>query len=83
MHRILAYVVVILIIIVLNKTRKLHLNKDQKNGVNALLILVGLQFLLGVLTILMQVPVWLGVAHQIGAFFLLTATVFVLHRFSK
>ena len=82
-HRILAYVVVILIIIVLNKTRKLHLNKDQKNGVNALLILVGLQFLLGVLTILMQVPVWLGVAHQIGAFFLLTATVFVLHRFSK
>jgi len=66
-----------------NKTRKIELNKDQKSGISALLILVSLQFLLGVLTILMQVPVWLGVAHQIGAFFLLTAMTFVLHRFSK
>jgi len=82
-HRILAYIVVVFISIIWTKTRKITLNKNQKNGVNALLILVGLQFLLGVLTILMQVPVWLGVAHQIGAFFLLTAMTFVLHRFSK
>ncbi|WP_347924858.1 COX15/CtaA family protein [Pontimicrobium sp. SW4] len=82
-HRILAYIVVILILIIWNKTRKRDITKDQKNGVNALLFLVGLQFLLGVLTILMQVPVWLGVAHQIGAFFLLTVMTFVLHRFSK
>ena len=45
--------------------------------------MVGIQFLLGVLTILLQVPVWLGVAHQVGAFFLLTAMTFTLHRFSK
>ena len=82
-HRILAYIVVVLILVIWNKTRKKHLTKDQKNGVNALLLLVGIQFLLGVLTIIMQVPVWLGVAHQIGAFFLLTATTFVLHRFTK
>jgi len=82
-HRILAYVVVVLIFMIWNKTKKTSLNRDQKNGINALLILVGLQFLLGVLTILMQVPVWLGVAHQVGAFFLLTSMTFVLHRFSK
>lgn len=82
-HRILAYIVVFLILVIWNKTRKKHLTKDQKNGVNALLLLVGIQFLLGVLTIIMQVPVWLGVAHQIGAFFLLTAMTFVLHRFTK
>lgn len=82
-HRILAYIVVVLILVIWNKTRKKHLTKDQKNGVNALLLLVGIQFLLGILTIIMQVPVWLGVAHQIGAFFLLTATTFVLHRFTK
>lgn len=82
-HRILAYVVVAFVFMIWNKTRKLSLSSDQKKGINALLILVGVQFLLGVLTIIMQVPVWLGVAHQIGAFFLLTAMTFVLHRFSK
>ncbi|TJY32856.1 COX15/CtaA family protein [Pontimicrobium aquaticum] len=82
-HRMLAYVVVLLIFMVWKKTRRLNLNKDQANGVNVLLIMVGLQFLLGVLTIILQVPVWLGVAHQIGAFLLLTTMTFVLHRFSK
>ena len=82
-HRMLAYVVVILIFMIWNKTRKIDLIKDQKNGVKALLILVGLQFSLGVLTLMLQVPVWLGVAHQVGAFLLLTAMTFVLHRFSK
>ena len=53
--------------------------------VNTLLILVSIQFLLGVLTILFinKAKVLLGVSHQVGAFFLLTATTFVLHRFSK
>jgi len=30
-----------------------------------------------------HVPVWLGVAHQVGAFFLLSSMTFTLHRFSK
>ena len=82
-HRILAYIVVILIFMTWNKARKIDITKVQQNGINILLALVGLQFLLGVLTIILQVPVWLGIAHQIGAFFLLTAMTFVLHRFSK
>jgi len=70
-HRILAYVVVAAIFIIWNKSKKLSLTNYQQRGVNLLLIMVGVQFLLGVLTIILQVPVWLGVAHQVGAFFLL------------
>lgn len=82
-HRTLAYVVVILILIIWNRSKKLTLTNLQNKAINYLLLLVGVQFLLGVLTILLQVPVWLGVTHQVGAFFLLTAMTFTLHRFSK
>ena len=82
-HRILAYVVVLFVFLIWRKSRKIELSSYQSKGINALLILVGVQFLLGVLTILLQVPVWLGVAHQVGAFFLLSAMTFTLHRFSK
>ena len=82
-HRMLAYVVVGFIIVLWQKSKKLSLTTMQKKGINALLIMVGIQFLLGVFTILLQVPVWLGVAHQVGAFVLLSAMVFTLHRFSK
>ena len=82
-HRMLAYIVLISVFIIWLKGRKIELSSYQKQGIDALLIIVGLQFLLGVFTILFQVPVWLGVAHQIGAFLLLTAMTFTLHRFSK
>ena len=55
----------------------------QKRGVNSLLIFVGIQFVLGIFTLVLRVPVWLGVSHQVGAFFLLSAMTFTLHRFSK
>ncbi|MDU8886104.1 COX15/CtaA family protein [Yeosuana sp. MJ-SS3] len=82
-HRILAYVVVIMIFIVWRKGRKMDLTSFQYLGINLLLIMVGLQFLLGVLTLILQVPVWLGIAHQVGAFILLSIMTFTLHRFSK
>ncbi|GAA3598999.1 COX15/CtaA family protein [Flavivirga amylovorans] len=82
-HRILAYIVVVLILLIWKKSKKLNLTTYQSKGINSLLIIVCIQFLLGVFTILLQVPVWLGVAHQIGAFFLLSAMTFTMHRFSK
>lgn len=82
-HRILAYFVVAAIFIIWNKSKKISLTNYQQRGVNLLLIMVGVQFLLGVLTIILQVPVWLGVAHQVGAFVLLSIMTFTLHRFSK
>lgn len=82
-HRVLGFIVVGFIISIFIKSKKLSLTSYQSTGVNALLIMVGIQFLLGVFTILLQVPVWLGVAHQIGAFLLLSAMTFTLHRFTK
>jgi cytochrome c oxidase assembly protein subunit 15 len=82
-HRILAYLVVILIITIWYKSKKMSLTIMQSKSITILLIILAFQFLLGVFTILLQVPVWLGVAHQIGAFFLLSAMTFTLHRFSK
>ena len=82
-HRMLAYVVVLLVFIIWKNAKKSKLTKSQSNGIKVLIVIVGLQFLLGVSTILLQVPVWLGVTHQVGAFFLLSAMTFTLHRFSK
>ena len=82
-HRILAFIVVISIAIIYIKGKKIAVSNHQLNGLNSLLILVGIQSLLGVLAILLQVPLWLGIAHQIGAFLLLSSMIFTLHRFSK
>lgn len=82
-HRYVAYIVVGIILYLWYRSREFALSSLQKKGVNMLLILVFIQFLLGVFTLVMAVPVWLGVAHQVGAFFLLAATTFTLHRFSR
>ncbi|PKP26163.1 MAG: heme A synthase [Bacteroidetes bacterium HGW-Bacteroidetes-2] len=82
-HRYLAYVVVALVLWIGYNTKKRSTTISQKRGVNSLLILVFIQFVLGVFTLLLAVPLWLGVLHQVGAFFLLGAMTFTLHRFSK
>ncbi len=82
-HRYWAYAVVGMIFLIWYKTRKLQLTLPQKNGINIVLLLVLLQFILGVFTLILQVPVVLGVLHQVMAFFLLASMTFVLHRFSK
>lgn len=82
-HRTLAYVVVGFILALYLKSKKKILSLSQKKGINALVIIVFLQFGLGVFTLLYSVPLWLGLTHQIMAFFLLTAMTFTLHRLSK
>lgn len=82
-HRTFAYFVVGMILILFFKSKNYNLRQEQKNGLLALLVLVFLQFGLGVFTLLYAVPVWLGLTHQVMAFFLLTAMTFTLHRLSK
>ncbi len=82
-HRYLAYLVVGLCIGIWVKAKNKNISAEQQNGIRAILIIVGLQFILGVFTLLYAVPIWLGIAHQIGAFLLLAAMTFTLHRFSK
>lgn len=82
-HRYMAYVVVGMIFFIWYKTKNLSLTRPQKNGIMLLVGLVLVQFTLGVFTLIMYVPVTLGVLHQVVAFFLLASMTFVLHRFSK
>ena len=82
-HRYLAYVVVGIIVYIWFKTGQTQRTALQEKGLKMLLALVFVQFVLGVLTLIYAVPLWLGIAHQIGAFFLLAAMTFTLHRFTK
>tara|TARA_R110002072_G_scaffold239261_6_gene397220 strand:+ start:633 stop:1676 length:1044 start_codon:yes stop_codon:yes gene_type:complete len=81
-HRYLAYAVIGLVVLIYFKSRKLKLELSQSKGINALLIVVSFQFLLGILTVIYAVPLSLGLLHQLGAFLLLGATVFALQRFT-
>lgn len=82
-HRTLAYVVVGMMLFLYYKSKKFPLTNQQTMGLNALILLVFFQFTLGVFTLLFHVPIWLGLTHQVVAFFLLTAMTYTLHRLSK
>lgn len=82
-HRTMAYVVVGIILYLYFAAKKYSTTPQQQKGLNALVIIVFIQFALGVFTLLMRVPLWLGLAHQVVAFFLLTAMTYTLHRYSK
>jgi len=82
-HRTFAYVVVAMMFLLYFKSKKYALNTLQQKGIYSLLIIVIIQFALGIFTLLLHVPLWLGLAHQLVAFVLLSAMVFTLHRLSK
>ena len=67
-----------------NKREKfLTTDEIKKKGLNTLLLIVFIQFTLGVLTLIYNVPMCVALTHQVVAFFLLSAMVYTLHRFSK
>ena len=82
-HRYLAYIVVGLIVFIWYRSKKIETTTLQKKAINVLLIIVGIQFLLGIFTLIYRVPITLGILHQIVAFLLLGSITFSLHRFSK
>jgi cytochrome c oxidase assembly protein subunit 15 len=82
-HRTLAYFVVFLMFLLWWKSRSFELSNLQKRSLNLLVISVLFQFSLGVFTLLYGVPLWLGLAHQLMAFILLSVMTFTVHRLSK
>lgn len=80
MHRTIAVLVVICVIVLWNKAGKLQLTKQQNTGITLLIYGVTAQFILGVYTLMYQVPVVLGVLHQTGAFFLFTVSIYLLYH---
>lgn len=82
-HRTIAYFVVGAIVYLFIRSKKFVLDKQQSRSINILVYFVFIQFALGVITLLFHVPLWLGLAHQLMAFCLLSAMTYSLHRLSK
>jgi len=80
MHRMIAVVLVIFAGALWFRSRKETSSPAQKQGIQLMLGMICLQFLLGVCTLLLHVPVWLGVLHQLGAVLLLLSSLFHAHR---
>ena len=66
-HRCIAWILIGSIFLLWLLARNTHLTSTQKKGINALLIIVILQFCLGVFTLFFAVPIILAVLHQVGA----------------
>ncbi|MBL7962347.1 MAG: COX15/CtaA family protein [Flavobacteriales bacterium] len=76
-HRCLAWLVAGVVVAL--GWRRMKDAEPEGRWARSMLALVLLQFTLGVMTLLWQVPLWLGVAHQLGALALLTSVVALLH----
>src|SRR5690606_36118700 len=81
-HGYLAYAVVGSYQWLWSRSRTVATTDIQENALKSLVAMVALQFVFRVLTLIYAVPLWLGVVHQIAAFFLFAAMTFTLHRFS-
>jgi heme a synthase len=55
------------------------LSPGQTAAINFLIIAVLFQFLLGVFTLIYNVPIALGVLHQVGAFLLFSVVIYLIH----
>ena len=75
---------ILIICLIWYKSDKLKLSKQQNFGITLLIYGLTIQFILGVLTLLYQVPVVMGALHQTGAFFLFLSCIYLLfHLFNK
>lgn len=78
MHRYLAYIVTGLVVYLWVKSKQLNTDFETQKRFSYLFILVLIQFSLGVFTLIMHVPVYLGVLHQLGALLLLLGFIYTL-----
>ncbi|MFI5148174.1 MAG: COX15/CtaA family protein [Bacteroidia bacterium] len=79
-HRCIAWVLIALSLWVLLKIRNAGLSRIQHKAVSFFCVALGMQFVLGVCTLLFFVPVPLAVIHQAGAFALFTSLLYLQHR---
>ncbi len=82
MHRTIAYIIVLLTIIIWYLSSKYKLRNNQQKAISWIIYLVTTQFMLGIFTLLYQVPIVLGVLHQTVAFFLYAATLYLIYLLS-
>ncbi len=82
-HRLLATLTLISVVGFWAYTGKRPLPATARTGIHVLLLVAIAQVSLGISTLLLHVPVALGVTHQAGALILLTVSLFVIHQLRK
>lgn len=82
-HRILGTLLAVLVIVLWIKTRKIGADNTLVRRAYILLLLIALQYVLGIFTLLFHVPVSLGIAHQTGAVFFWIGWIFYHHRIKQ
>jgi cytochrome c oxidase assembly protein subunit 15 len=82
-HRWLAVTTLLVVVIYWFNARRTQLPRRAAVGANALLHTTLLQVALGISTLLLAVPVFLGVAHQAVAMLLLTAAIYTMHSLRR
>jgi cytochrome c oxidase assembly protein subunit 15 len=78
-HRWLAMTTALLIIAFCLRVQQVELPRDARRSINGLLAMAVLQPMLGIATLLLVVPVWLGALHQAGAIALFTFALVTMH----
>ncbi|MBA2483612.1 MAG: COX15/CtaA family protein, partial [Nitrosomonas sp.] len=76
-HRLLAYLLAILIPIFWFRAKKYQLSDSARLACHLLLVMLAIQIGLGIATLLLAVPIHLAAAHQGGAVLLFTAALWV------
>ncbi|MEM0992057.1 MAG: COX15/CtaA family protein [Bacteroidota bacterium] len=82
-HRGTAYLLVAVMILYFIKLIKAPISRQLKSGAYAMIILIGLQFLLGVLTVINSfgsIPIGYGVLHQGTALLLLISMLYIIYQ---
>lgn len=72
-HRCLALTTLASVVFLAWRMRGARLDRGQRSALHALVAMTGIQVALGIATLLLHVPVWLGTLHQGGAVLLLSA----------
>jgi heme a synthase len=79
-HRCIGWLMVLLVVVLWLYSRKKDIQTGLRNSIRILMVMVVMQFTLGVLTLLYAVPVTLGVLHQLGALVVFTSAIFLNHQ---
>ncbi|MCB0414190.1 MAG: COX15/CtaA family protein [Bdellovibrionales bacterium] len=82
-HRSIAWLLMVLVFTLFFYSKKCSLSEKSKRAIWVVSGLFGVQFTLGILTLIHYVPVPLASLHQIGAFFLFTSVLYLNHSLVK
>jgi heme a synthase len=82
-HRVLALTTASLCLVYWLVSKAYNFDRATAHSFNLLGLMVVVQVSLGISTLLMHVPVWLGASHQAGALLLFTALLNNMHKLSR